>query len=615
MGELMTTLRDVKLADVTFLELQPFDEQTWTHDTYNDAVVNIFTRLNTAGRTLSREEITLAWLKVGWPTEKTSGRSAGECFADLADDLAEHHLNIELDELVSAASFVWSVLKNDGRLLANSDLLKGDVIRPMALVLSGQWRSVQRAFTAGAEALEQRNIEYGPSGHFSSLYALDIFWAWLFAAENWEAAHTLSELQRDDFEKKCKDSSARYIDRWIMCSQWAEVWSGSSTSKIEGNAKALADLIKALEGHNDPTEAHKLWDNCFKDLVDGLSSDAVSNMANISAQSPERVSVYRNLLWIWHKLDRDRWAKSKVQLRVGKSRANPEVDHIVPVSLWEKKLQSTPAAALDPAQSRATLSIDGDEDGQSQINRLGNCALLEKNFNISKSDKTLKFFLSQIHEVKEKKIRIDAWCAALSIPQPILDPDAASTDEVIRSIDARDKEIRDDLTEFIRGQKVRVDVDTPAGRKADPLGDKGTLVPPLTGDRSVSAGEVSFHSASHTEVDRSVEEAPDTPRSAAPGTAVDTAGLRAAYREDFAVRVIVDHFGGRQRNQHVTDINALVSSLGLAGTPVDRSSVLSAFRRLDALGVGRFILGRRGQETRFEWYQKSLSIRGMATEG
>ena len=29
LGELMTTLRDVKLADVTYLELQPFDEQTW----------------------------------------------------------------------------------------------------------------------------------------------------------------------------------------------------------------------------------------------------------------------------------------------------------------------------------------------------------------------------------------------------------------------------------------------------------------------------------------------------------------------------------------------------------------------------------------------------------
>ncbi|HEX5422007.1 MAG TPA: DUF262 domain-containing protein [Candidatus Acidoferrales bacterium] len=136
MGELMTTLRDVKLSDVTFLELQPYDAQTWTPDTYNDAIVNIFTRLNTAGRTLTREEITFAWLKVGWETQSTDGKSAGECFSDLRKFLAEEGLELESDELVRAASFLWSVSSNDGRLLGNSDLLKGDVIRPMASALS-----------------------------------------------------------------------------------------------------------------------------------------------------------------------------------------------------------------------------------------------------------------------------------------------------------------------------------------------------------------------------------------------------------------------------------------------------------------------------------------------
>ena len=56
LGELMTTLRDVKIAEVTYLELQPFDAVTWTQDSYNDAIVNIFTRLNTAGRTLTRRD-------------------------------------------------------------------------------------------------------------------------------------------------------------------------------------------------------------------------------------------------------------------------------------------------------------------------------------------------------------------------------------------------------------------------------------------------------------------------------------------------------------------------------------------------------------------------------
>jgi len=221
MGELMTTLRDVKLADVTFLELQPFDSQTWTPDTYNDAIVSIFTRLNTAGRTLTREEITLAWLKVGWKTELTDGRSAGDCFSDLGRDLDEHDLTLELDGLVLAASFLWSVSHNEGRLLANSDLLKGDVIRPMASALSQRWKNIQDAFGAGGKMLAQRGLDYGPRGHFSSLYALAVLWAWLYVAEIWKGDHALGELEKDDFEKRCTRSTAKYLDRWIMCSQWA----------------------------------------------------------------------------------------------------------------------------------------------------------------------------------------------------------------------------------------------------------------------------------------------------------------------------------------------------------------------------------------------------------
>ena len=80
MGELMTTLRDLKLSKVTYLELLAFDKHIWTEDTYNDAIVNIFTRLNTAGRTLTREEITLAWLKVGWEPDATGARPPASAF-------------------------------------------------------------------------------------------------------------------------------------------------------------------------------------------------------------------------------------------------------------------------------------------------------------------------------------------------------------------------------------------------------------------------------------------------------------------------------------------------------------------------------------------------------
>ncbi len=580
LGELMTTLRDVKLSDVTFLELQPYDDQTWTQDSYNDAIVSIFTRLNTAGRTLTREEITLAWLKVGWDTQHTEGKTAGECFNDLAKGLADHNLNLETDELVSAASFLWAVANNDGRLLANSDLLKGSVIRPMASVLSNEWHPIFATFELGAKHLEQRTIEYGNRGQVASLYALAVVWAWIYIAESWKIDHNLGELARDHFEKRCEDTINKYLDQWLMCSQWAGVWSGSSTTSIEVYSKALSDAHKGIKGINDADLAHQAWEDCFAKLIDGLSADAINYINTITAPSRERVATYRSVLWVWHRLDQDRWSTSQVQLRLGKSKPTIEVDHIVSYTFWEKKI--------------ANAENESDEDAIALVNRLGNCALLEKNFNISKSDRGLKSFLAQIHEVIQKKIRIDAWCAALEIPQPMLDPSQATIKDITDAIENRDKALRSDLIEFVRGTRVRVDVPTPAPAKPSAA----------TAPQEPALGPITPASPER------IEQITTTP--ALSGT--DVAGLRAAYAEDLAVRVIVDHFASRQYNQNVTELDALRSKLERNGSSIEKSDLIRALRRMDALGVGRFLVGRRGQPTRFEWHEKSLTMRKLATD-
>ena len=591
LGELMTTLRDVKLADVTYLELQPFDEQTWSRDSYNEAIVSIFTRLNTAGRTLTREEITLAWLKVGWETSLTEGKSAGECFNELQTLLADQQLPLETDELVSAASFVWAVAHNEGRLLANSDLLKGTVIRPMAAALSREWQAVVNSFLLGSRTLNQRMIEYGPRGQFSSLYALAVLWAWIYIAESWKDNQPLGELERDDFEKRCRDSIAKYLDRWIMCSQWAGVWSSASVTTIEAYAKALNEVGKNMRTARSSGSAHEVWDACFAKFLEGLANEASNYVNTVSAGSRERVTVYRSVLWVWHRLDADRWAKSKIQLRVGKSKVSTEVDHTVSFGLWERKISE-----VDDIDKEQALPL---------VNRLGNCALFEKNFNISKSDKTLKSFLSQIHEVLQNKIQVDAWCAAMAISLPILDPTNATIVEVEKAIENRDIEIRSDLVEFVKGQRVRVDVATPLplvadeseGSSPEQLGESAaTLAVPRTElADSESANELKLD-----QNDGSL-------------LVTDLNGLAVAYTQDANVRLIIDHFANRQNNQYITEIETLLNALARAGTPSEKTSLIHAFRRLDALGIGRFVAGRRGHPTRFEWREKSLTVREMAS--
>ena len=78
-AQFMRVIENIKNNSfVHALQIESFQlTPQWTKDDYGDAIVNIFTRLNTAGRTLTREEITLAWLKVGWLPEETAGKAQG----------------------------------------------------------------------------------------------------------------------------------------------------------------------------------------------------------------------------------------------------------------------------------------------------------------------------------------------------------------------------------------------------------------------------------------------------------------------------------------------------------------------------------------------------------
>ena len=96
-------------------------------------------------------------------------------------------------------------------------------------------------------------------------------------------------------------------------------------------------------------------------------------------------------------------------------------------------------------------------DALAFINLLGNCSLLEKSFNISKSDKPMWTFLQEVHEFKEGTILRDDWEAALSLSQTLTAPDGAKLLDIKTAIETRDALIRKELTAFIAGTMWRVD--------------------------------------------------------------------------------------------------------------------------------------------------------------
>jgi hypothetical protein len=104
------------------------------------------------------------------------------------------------------------------------------------------------------------------------------------------------------------------------------------------------------------------------------------------------------------------------------------------------------------------------------------------------------------------------------------------------------------------------------------------------------------------------------PQAAQPRPAPDRiAPLGDLYANSAPTRIIIDHFGSRQRNQGVTKLDTLEAVLRREGTPLGYREILDVMRQLVQLGLGRFIPGRKGFPTRFEWSVESLHVRSMAT--
>ncbi len=179
-----------------------------------------------------------------------------------------------------------------------------------------------------------------------------------------------------------------------------------------------------------------------------MEIDATDGVQSLRISRREQVRSYYTALWVWHRLDAERWRASQIQLRTKKrTKVNLDVDHSIAYKLWEKKVESNlPKGITDIAEA------------QPIVNRLGNCSLLEKNFNISKGVQTLKSFLCEVEEFKKGPWTLRTWAKALTIPDSILDPSATDVDSLVEAIDARDKAIRDDLIQFVKGTKTRVDM-------------------------------------------------------------------------------------------------------------------------------------------------------------
>ncbi len=90
-----------------------------------------------------------------------------------------------------------------------------------------------------------------------------------------------------------------------------------------------------------------------------------------------------------------------------------------------------------------------------------------------------------------------------------------------------------------------------------------------------------------------------------------SSSLSSLYAGNSAATVLFDEYANRQRNRRVTNtdwVHQLVKDRGAT-----RADVIAMFRGLEELDCGRYVEGRKGKKSRFEWTKSSLAVCQLAT--
>jgi hypothetical protein len=120
-----------------------------------------------------------------------------------------------------------------------------------------------------------------------------------------------------------------------------------------------------------------------------------------------------------------------------------EVDHCVAVENWKKMLIKEGLTEEMPDYLKKLK----------KINLLGNCNLLHKRLNGSKSSDTMSDFLCRITSLHQ-----EGWQRALIVNDQLIHPEKYSTDDVLIEIENRGTKIREELKLFVEGKIQRCDV-------------------------------------------------------------------------------------------------------------------------------------------------------------
>jgi hypothetical protein len=97
-----------------------------------------------------------------------------------------------------------------------------------------------------------------------------------------------------------------------------------------------------------------------------------------------------------------------------------------------------------------------------------------------------------------------------------------------------------------------------------------------------------------------------------PKNNIDIPTLQKLYNQDAEAKAILDYLASRERNRSETKLDRLLWILRVDGNQVHRGAAIRVFRALEDVGCGRFVAGRKGHPSRFEWTVGMVDVARVA---
>ena len=274
-------------TQISVLEINQLNHKVESLDD-DEAIVQIFTRLNTAGTPLTKEQIQAARIKSLWP-------DFPERINTLLDDLSKspYLLQLNTDDLVNGFNITMKAWYR------SSDISTAYAQASSQNAWGQLWDSFAHYTKNCITTLQDKKMFC--NAEYKSLYVL-----WF------PVAHMCCH------KTDITEETAHQMLKWALVTTWAKIWANRSGQYV----KFFTDhLIRS----NEQEHTSQWLRNQLKESQ--LTKAACDTIDNLAASHRGSVRQYYLPLWVWTRLD-DR--RAEFVLSFGSSTF--AVDHIIPIS-------------------------------------------------------------------------------------------------------------------------------------------------------------------------------------------------------------------------------------------------------------------------------------------